>query len=301
MADIQFDTPTEAPTASSGAPYTRFLNYKSGKTPEAFALSALPEQVKAGFSYYDKEAKQAVKVENFTACVVAVLSGVTGTVKNGEYYDNYYSNFVFDTRTELIKVRQFGIEKVLFSGLYRDFKDALPQGVGYSQFLIAYIPELKEVVSIELTAGLSAAIQRAIAETTNTAAKKVNLFHLCDISTKFWCFKFGSEFAKRDKEGKDYSGKGEMYFMPKIQVFVVSSEKNPQFVADLDSMAVEVREYVSEGQRIMRNKPEPPAGYDANNAQHSADPFNTADAVPFPERDLTDYETTAKPEDPLPF
>jgi len=45
----------------------------------------------------------------------------------------------------------------------------------------------------------------------------------------------------------------------------------------------------------------PPAGYDPNNAQHAADPFNTADAVPFPTTDVTDYETTAQPGDDLPF
>lgn len=43
----------------------------------------------------------------------------------------------------------------------------------------------------------------------------------------------------------------------------------------------------------------PPAGYDPNNAQHSANPFDTADAVPFPTIDLTDHETTAQPGDIL--
>lgn len=47
----------------------------------------------------------------------------------------------------------------------------------------------------------------------------------------------------------------------------------------------------------------PPAGYDPSNAAHAADPFNTAtaDVVPFPTADVTDYETTAQPGDDLPF
>lgn len=47
----------------------------------------------------------------------------------------------------------------------------------------------------------------------------------------------------------------------------------------------------------------PPAGYDATNTAHAANPFNTAtaDVVPFPEKDLNDYATTAEPGDVIPF
>jgi len=45
----------------------------------------------------------------------------------------------------------------------------------------------------------------------------------------------------------------------------------------------------------------PPAGYDPNNAQHAANPFDTSGGVPFPTTDLTDHETAAQPDDEMPF
>ena len=252
MSEFQYEQPTEAPTSQSSAPYTKYLQYKSGKTPAGFAKAATPDQVNAGFSFYDKEAKQSVKVENFTACVVAVLSGVSGTVKDGDYYNRYYSNLIFDTRTDLLSVRMFGIDKVQFSGKYADFKNALPQGVGYTLFFVAYIPELKEVVAIELTTGLQSAIVRAIAEQTGAQQSKIKLFNLNDLSTKFWCFRFSGEFEKRDNKGNDWSGTGEMYFMPKIQVLTLTTQKAAQQVEFLSGIADEVRDYVSTIQGKLR-------------------------------------------------
>lgn len=306
MNDISFEQPTEAPVAANTAPYVRYIQYKSGKTPEAFAKNAKPEDVKAGFSYYDKEAGQSVRLDKFTACVVAVVSGVTGTVRNGDYYDNYFSNYVFDTRIQVLNVRQRGIQKVLYSGLYNDIKGGFPQGVGYTQFLIAYIVETKEVVSIELTTGLSAAIQRCIAETTGTSAKKVNLFHLCDLSTQFWCFSFLPEFEKRNKEGEAYAGKGEMYFMPKIQAFVVRAEKSPESVEMLNSIAYEVRMYIDATQERIKAKTD-------NEEQEGQTPVSepqplqqkpvtrgNASEAPFPPEDITSYPENGENDD-LPF
>lgn len=46
----------------------------------------------------------------------------------------------------------------------------------------------------------------------------------------------------------------------------------------------------------------PPAGYDATNPQHAANPFNTISPDPdFQTVDVTDYEITAQPGDDLPF
>jgi len=45
----------------------------------------------------------------------------------------------------------------------------------------------------------------------------------------------------------------------------------------------------------------PPAGYDPNNAQHAANPFDTSGGVPFPTTNPTDYETAAQPDDEMPF
>lgn len=284
MSQTIFEKPGQgdAPVSTSNAPYTKFFNYKSGKTPEAFAANASPEQVKAGFSYYDKEAKQVVQLSEFTGCVVAVLSGVTGTVKEGDYYQNYYSNLIFDTRSEFLSVRCFGVDRPLFSGLYKDIKPNLPQGVGYAQFLICYIPQTQETVALELTTGLQMAIVRAISEATQTPAKKINLFNLCELTTKFWCFQFTREFEKRTKDGEPYAGKGEMYFIPKINVFVVKSDKHPDLVGMLNTIAGEVRDFVSNSQeRFWKPERTPqPANTGDEHFPTTPPPVNTEDATP---------------------
>lgn len=310
MSNIQFDAPSAPPASgNSTAPYTRFLKYKSGKTPENFAPLATPEMAKAGFSYYDKEAKAAVKVENFTACIVAVLSGVTGTVRDGEYYNNYYSNLISDTRTQRLNVRQNGVEKVMHSGIYKDIKPDLPQGVGYTQFLICYIPEHKDVWAIELTSGLATAIQAAIARACNVPVSKISMFNLCELTSRFWALKFNADFVKVGKEGHPHDGKGEMYFMPRIDVFEISAAKNAETCEMLASTAQEVSDFILAGQAKLSAgdsvaRPEPAIAAPTRTEYRSSMEANPAVFAPFPTQEPINMNITANhgaPDDTLPF
>lgn len=310
MSNIQFDAPSAPPTSGSGsAPYTRFIKYRAGKTAAGYADIATPERAKAGFSYYDKERKETVKIGEFTACVVAVLAGVTGTVQNGDYYENYYSNLIVDTRTQRLNVRQNGVDRVLHSGLYKDIKPDLPQGVGYTQFLICYIPENKEVWAIELSTGLTTAIQTAIARACNVPASKISLFGLCELTTRFWALKFNADFVKVTKEGADYAGQGDMFFMPRISVFEVSIAKNAETCQMLASISNEVSAFVDAGQAKLNagavQNIEPTVATPTRTDARAAMGQNPAVSAPMPPHEPINMNVTAnhrlEPEEDLPF
>lgn len=241
-----FEQPTHAPVSSGNSrPWNFRLEYKSGKTPEGFASAALPEQVSAGFSYYDKEAGQTSRKESFTFFVVACLSGISGVTKDGDRYNNYYSTLVYDTRTQPMSVWMQGIERPIETGFYSELKPKMPQGVRFTQVLICYDMESKQLIALNLTVGLGMQIQRAIGTACNTPANKISLFSLCDMSTEFWGIRFEGNFEKRTKEGDPWNGKGEMFFMPELKAGVVSLSKNPALIDELNQYADGVREYVT--------------------------------------------------------
>lgn len=253
--------PTEAPTApppssTKSYPWAHRVNYKSGKTPAGFATKAMPEDVKAGFSYFDNEAKQNVTFGTFNAVVVASLAGVAGVSKDGDKYYNYYSNLVDDTRTDLLEVRMQGIAQPIASGLYSQIKQALPMGVGYTQVLICYVPEHKMFVALNLTVGLQHHLKAAIASATSTPVSKVNLFGLCELTSQYWGFRFTGGFQKVDKEGKAWTA-GEMYFMPECSAFIIRRKpETEQHFSVLDAGSKACQEYVSGEQiRIAGAKP----------------------------------------------
>ena len=256
-----FEQPTHAPVSSGNSrPWNFRLEYKSGKTPEGFASAALPEQVSAGFSYYDKEAGQTSRKESFTFFVVACLSGISGVTKDGDRYNNYYSTLVYDTRTQPMSVWMQGIERPIETGFYSELKPKMPQGVRFTQVLICYDMDSKQLIALNLTVGLAMQIQRAIGTACNTPANKISLFSLCDLSTEFWGLRFEGKFEKRTKEGDAWNGKGEMYFMPELRAGVVSLAKNPQLIDELNQYADGVKEYVTANvERILQaqNTPAP--------------------------------------------
>lgn len=240
-----FEQPTHAPVSSGNSrPWNFRLEYKSGKTPEGFASAALPEQVSAGFSYYDKEAGQTSRKESFTFFVVACLSGISGVTKDGDRYNNYYSTLVYDTRTQPMSVWMQGIERPIETGFYSELKPKMPQGVRFTQVLICYDMDSKQLIALNLTVGLAMQIQRAIGLACNTPANKISLFSLCDMSTEFWGLRFEGKFEKRTKEGDAWNGKGEMFFMPELRAGVVSLAKNPQLIEELNGHADAVKEFV---------------------------------------------------------
>ena len=233
-----FEQPTTNDIPKSGAayPWVRFIEYKSGKTPAAFAADATPDKVNAGFSYYDKDTQQTVHLEKLTATIVAVLSGVQGTIPDGSRYINYYSNLVQDTRTQTIDVRMgYGENSVLVaSGIYQDFKKDLPQGVGYAKYAILYDHASGDCVAMRLTAGLEQSLREAIAAETKQAPARVNLFNLFYVQGRFWAFHFGGKFTKRTKEGELWNGAGDMFFYPELKAGITTSQKFPA-LADLEA------------------------------------------------------------------
>ena len=242
----QFEQPTNAPVSSGGnRPWAIRLEYKSGKVSEGFAAGATPQQAKAGFSYYDKDAGQTVAVGEFTFYIVAALSGISGVTKDGDRYQNWYSSLVYDTRTQPISVWMQGVDRPVETGFYRDLKDKMPMGVGFRQVLICFDYQKKELAALSLTVGLSAQIQRAIGAACNTPANKISLFNLCDLSTQFWGIQFSGKFEKKTKDGDEWNGKGEMFFQPELLAGVATAAKAPELVEELNGHAEAVRQYVT--------------------------------------------------------
>lgn len=242
MDNFQFEQPTQNDIPKGGAsyPWVRFIEYKSGKTPAAFAADATPDKVNAGFSYYDKDTQQTVHFEKLTATIVAVLSGVQGTIPDGSRYINYHSNLVQDTRTQTIDVRMgYGESSVLVaSGIYQNFKQDLPQGVGYAKYAILYDHTYGQCVAMRLTSGLETALKEAIASETKQNAARVNLFDLFQVKGRFWAFHFGGSFTKRTKEGELWTGAGDMFFYPELRAGITTAEKFP-VLAELENAVPE--------------------------------------------------------------
>ena len=293
--NFQTEVPTAPPpTQTSSYPWKHRVKYKSGKVQQSFAAQATPEQVNAGFSYYDSEAKQDVKLEAFKAVVVASLAGVFGVVKdaNDKYY-NYYSNLVKDTKTDLITVRMQGVEKPQLHGIYKeDIKPNLPSGVSYTQVLVSYVPSLGEFVTINLTVGLQQHLINAIASATGVPAAKLNLYGLCDLSSQYWGFAFSGNFVKVDKNGALYNGNGDLYFMPEVTAFVINEkpETEKQFTL-LNDGANAVSSYITEEQIKMFGTTRR-----IEAATQTSTPVQPQPA-PFPTTDTTDHEKGALPGD----
>lgn len=312
-SDFEQPTAQDVPTRSStDVPWKKRFDYKSGKTPAAFAETATPEQVKAGFSYYDKDAAAKFQIGNFTASIVAVTFGVSGTVPDGNYYVNYFSNLVFDTRTQPIEVFHFmksGDEwkkHVIASGFYSDFKDSLPDGVGYCKVLICWIHETKELVSINVSSQVETALKEAIAEPTASSISKINIFEIAKSAERFWAIRFDGKFSKRTRDGKMWQGQGDMFFNPSFVAKVATAEKFPV----LPEMKQAVKEYIEASEEMVwkaakSEKPTPtPLPHPDTvlpSAQRNSGAFADPIKVNFPTRDVTDYETGPMADDDLPF
>jgi hypothetical protein len=217
-------------------PYTGYLEYRSGKTPASFAAQATPDQVSAGFSYYDRESNTRIKLDAFRAIIVGQAFGVAGVTKLGDRFTNYYSNLVADTRTDPMRVFIRGINFPQYSGLYKDIKPALPQGVGFQHYLCVYIPEIDQLMLISLTMALSEHIRECIAESASRAlgrklpSSRVNMFGLCDLSQSFYMLKFTGQFVKKNKENQLWNNNGEMYFLPEVEVKSVVGDEQIKFL-----------------------------------------------------------------------
>jgi hypothetical protein len=307
-SDFEQPTAQDIPTRSStDVPWKKRIDYKSGKVPQGFAADAEPEKVNAGFSYYDKEASAKFQIGNFTASIVAMTFGVSGTVPDGKYYVNYFSNLVFDTRTQPIEVFHFmksGDEwkkHVIASGFYSDFKDSLPDGVGYCKVLICWIHETNELVSINVSSQVETSLKEAIAESTASSISKINIFKIAEKDDRFWAIKFTGQFSKRTRDGKAWVGQGDMFFNPSFLAKVATAEKFPV----LAEMKQSVKEYIEASEAQVwassdkkRPTPTPLPHPDTVFKPGFSDPIQVA----FPnEAPPIDHEQGAFPDDNLPF
>lgn len=217
-------------------PFRLFVEYKGGKTPGNFAATATAEQAGAGFSAFDKETESR-RLFNLPLRLIVVGQGfgVSGVTKMGDRYTGYYSNMVADTRTDIMRVFCRGINQPIATGVYKDIKPEMPQGVGFQHYLICYNPEEKELQALQVTVGLSNHIKRAIADAAakstgrKTRWDRVNIFDLLSLDSAFYMFTFLPEFQKVNKEGEIWAT-GEAYFYPAVYVATI---RKPEQVAFL--------------------------------------------------------------------
>lgn len=287
-----FEKPSaqDAPTgAKAEAPWSAKIEYKSGKTPEAFADAATPQQVKAGFSSYDKDAKARSSKERFAITVIAMAYGAGGYVPVGNEYEDYTSNLVLDSRTQELRVVKFvpGNGKwesvVIAKGLYSIIKPSLPNGVGFEKYAVCFLHGEQKCVLLKITASLESAMVAAIAAASGIAPGKISLFSIAD-GPKKWAFKFNGQFAKKTKEGHAWAGKGDMFFHPVLEAGVVNPENFPVFSVvsnDLAGYVQSTQAALIETKELLQPGPsQTPA------VQHTAPAFQanepTPEQYPFP-------------------
>jgi len=233
-----------------------------------------------------------------------------------------------------------GKRHVLATGNYK--KDICPaleregrKSGGYTRVVVAYIAELKEIRAIHLGATAEAGFVKAIAAARGIPEHKASLYGLSDLESEIWVFQFSGEFEPvvfAPKDAKNMAatvpakkGNKKIYFQPILQAGVIKST-NPKYkeaFTSVCSMRVEYSEYIHSEQAYLRGKYENPEqasqpvkGYDPNNAQHTANPFDTADdrfpsahqkqnAIvgddPFPQVDVTSYSEGVPNLDDIPF
>ena len=254
--DFDFQKPTsEDAPKTIGKPWTVKLEYRSGKTPEAYVDQATPEKAKAGFTYYRPESGEKGYFGPFKCALLGVYSGVSGAIPNGTRFDNYWSNFVKDTRTDIIRVQLGSKENAvtIAEGIYNDFKTTLPTGVSYTKFAVVYIFATHEVATLELSASLELALKEAIAAETGKKPHQINLFNLFELVNRFWGFAFTGRFTARQKDGLNWDGKGEMYYYPELKTGIVTSDNFPQLpviAQDISDYIDSTQEYFSKGKRM---------------------------------------------------
>lgn len=220
------------------------LQYYSGKTPETYAKFAVSEMAtnqqkgKLGFCYYNAYIGEMVVLTRFRFFVLATVCCVEGmTEKNGEKL-KYWSNRVFDTRSQPLAVFLAGIKTPQFQGIYRDIKDSFPQGVGFRSYFVAWSPEHDTLFEVPVSSYAGRGAQMAIAAASDMKKyDNIDLFNLAS-NDHIWGFVFDATDPKNaflpvDKEGKPYADKGELFFCPKYECGIVpgTHQLHPQIIA----------------------------------------------------------------------
>lgn len=223
-----FEQPSEQITSRTGvqSPIKYWVDYRPGKIPQQFAKKFDPlTDEKIGFSYWDKEAAQKVKLQSWTGWFLGLFSQVGGAVQQGSTWVNYNTNLVADTRTDVMSLRAQGGSE-LVRGTYQEVKAWInnhPElaGIKYQKIMIVYVDELQCVCAFQLSQKFEAGLRAAVAAASNTVPSKINLFNLGALTSETWGFNFNSEFKPVDREGEPYEGKGELSFMPALSAGVI--------------------------------------------------------------------------------
>lgn len=305
------------------------VDWKSGKL-EGTGLKmwrdgrTTPADMAYGFSYYDREQRQRSPFnERFTAYILGMYFGVhSAGAEKGDLV--YRSNLVTDTRTDILEVATFvnGERRVECYGGYRDtikpHMEEIGRGVPspYTKYLVAYIPERKEVCIFKLSVTLEAALIKARAKAYEMPEHKASLFGMNDLSTECWVFIFegGVEpvvlSGKYDKNvGRTVPAPEEsktILFQPVFRAGAISSQ-NKEYadrVARLGEMSKEVSDYILSEQNYLlakyTNKQAQPAA--PSNVVHVDHPSPFPDRIAeFADADLQNFEAGAEPGDDLPF
>lgn len=206
-------------------PKMQTVEYAAMKTPgtwvpqlNAAIMASNMENRKLGFHYYDREARQGYSLRKLSFVVLESYSQITGAIKIGDQWQNYWSNRVKDSRVSEFAVFNGG-HGPAFKGLYTSIKDRLPQGVGFHVHLICYCFEVDGLVEIKMTSLVQRGIQRAMANSMEATGKgrpkdysKISMFSISE-NDLFWGFRF-MDFAREDAKGNEYPGTGDLYFTP---------------------------------------------------------------------------------------
>lgn len=279
-----FETPPpDALSVNAERPLS--INYKSNKTPQAYANKATQEAIPAfvangalGFSYYDKEGATRHPLQDFTFVLLEVYAGIAGYDDKNKI--SYWSSRAKDTRKDPITVwASTNKANPILSGLYEKGgfigKYQLPAGAGYRKFVQAYCIELDRLVEIELTASSERGMQKAVALSMRSDNwKKVYVQGLPD-NDHLWGFKL-TGYARETKEGDEYQGHGELYFSPVFHAGILSPVNQKEMHAKCSAMQDQVRSNYAAN----RAKYDGPVAEQAPISEPSATPYQPAAAPP---------------------
>jgi hypothetical protein len=312
-----FTAPPEGAEIPTQSEKMLFLNvdWKSQKVAQSW-VSALNETIfnewsangKIGFTYYDSEEKKSVTIPRFSFVVIDLVAACDGTEwgPDKKPVARYRSNRVFDTRTQRIAVWLQGSQNrtPVVSGLYKDIKTQLPEGVGYKKYIVAYCIELDALVEIDASKIFETALKRCLAALDNEKGKKtkweqISIYNLAQ-NDHLWGFSFAG-YDRQDANQNPYAGVGELYFAPKIRGGIVDPS-NPnakelhEKVADLQTrfraIMAEKLNRANQHNAASANTEDRPA----TNERTSVMPGGAEWSFPVVEPPAGDYEN-----DPLPF
>lgn len=230
------------------------VEYGTFKTPSTLAKHLTKAMIdealatnKLGFSFWDKEQTARIHLgQTATFVVLEVYSQISGKKEIApNVLESYYSNKIRDSRTEEFAIFRQGEKRPIIKGLYADLKgdktkgipSKLPEGCGFHLVFVVYWLEGSRVLNLKVSVMVSAQLKQAIAVAEQsvhrkTKASDVSLFGLADTGS-LWGFQFQT-YKRVDKEGKDYEGTGDLYFVPVFYAGVVKNEgpnANPDLYA----------------------------------------------------------------------